>query len=297
MNAMRLLAALILILVSFGAAAPAFAQRAPDPQTWRPLDPENTLYIDTTKGRIVLELYPEIAPLHVERVKTLARMQFYDGLSFHRVIDNFMAQGGDPMGTGAGGSPLPDLPPEFSYRRGPEMPFIGAVTQTNALFGFFKTLPIMTQPDMQMEINEDGRVRAQGLHCPGVASMARLSEEDTANSQFFLMRQAYPTLDGRYSIWGRVVYGLDVVRNLSVGTPPSSMDRMTQVRVAADLPASERAPIYVMRTDSRGFRDVIEETRRDRRADFSICDVEIPVRVPRPESEERNWWSFIPFLN
>lgn len=84
-------------------------------------DPENTLYLDLKSGRVTIELLPDIAPQHVERIKTLTREGFYDGIVWHRVIDGFMAQTGDPTGTGTGGSTYPDLPAEFSdykYKRG-----------------------------------------------------------------------------------------------------------------------------------------------------------------------------------
>ncbi|MBC00313.1 MAG: peptidylprolyl isomerase [Rhodobacteraceae bacterium] len=87
----------------------------------QPADPENTLYLDLKDGRVVIRLRPDLAPNHVERIKTLARDGFYDGIVFHRVIDGFMAQTGDPTGTGMGGSDLPDLKAEFSeapFRRG-----------------------------------------------------------------------------------------------------------------------------------------------------------------------------------
>ena len=83
---------------------------------------------------------------------------------------------------------------------------------------------------------------------------------------------------------------------IAVGSPPPSPDRMLAVRIAADLPENERAPIYVLRTDGPQFRELIEETRRERRADFSICDVQIPARVPRDNNRERRWWSIIPFI-
>lgn len=295
---------LLLIVMALAAAlcAPAaVAQgRAPDAANWRALDPENTLYIDTANGRVVVELYPEIAPKHVARVKELARAAFYDGLLFHRVIDGFMAQTGDPKGDGTGGSTMPDLPQEFEFRRGPEMPFVSAAERSGEREGFYKTLPIVTQPDQLMRILQDGRVRAYGKHCPGVASMARSTEPDSANSQFFLMRAAYPSLDRRYTIWGRVVWNLDAVKKISVGEPPPSPDRMLAVRVAADLPEAERAPIYVLRTDSPAFAQLIQDVRTKRGADFSVCDVEVPARVPNDPGREaqrnRSWWKVIPFL-
>ncbi|MGE0829354.1 MAG: peptidylprolyl isomerase [Hyphomonadaceae bacterium] len=293
---MRSFALLVFALV-FVLAAPAEAQRAPDARVWRALDPENTLYIDTRGGRVVVELYPEIAPRHVERIKTLARANFYDGLTFHRVIDGFMAQTGDPLGTGEGASNLPDLPAEFAFRRCAEMPFVEAALQGGARIGFYKSMPLQTQPDAQMAATRDGRVAAWGLHCPGVASMARADDANSANSQFFLMRAAYPSLNGRYTAWGRVVYGLDIVRGLAVGEPPAQPDRMTQVRVAADLPEADRAPIYLMRTDSPDFLEIIRDSRERLGADFSVCDVDIPARVPRTEERERRWWSIIPFVN
>jgi peptidylprolyl isomerase len=272
------------------------AAQTPDPRNWRQVDPENTLYIDVGRGgRIVVELYPEIAPRHVERIKALTRAGFYDGLLFHRVVEDFMAQTGDPLGTGEGASSLPDLREEFMFRRGPEMPFVEAATQNRARLGFYKTLPIETQPDAQMQITPDGRVLSNVLHCQGVVSMARSSDLNSANSQFFIMRAPYSALDKRYTAFGRVVWGQDVVMQLAVGNPPPVPDRMERVRIAADLPVEERAPIYVLRTDGPQFRDLIEETRRERRADFSVCDVNIPARVPR-ENRERRWWSIIPFI-
>src|SRR5215813_8900133 len=115
---MRLPAFLVLLMSVFALSggflgSAAFADAPPDPANWRQLDPENTLYIDTAHGRIVVEMYPEVAPRHVERIKTLTRAHFYDGLLFHRVVDDFMAQTGDPLGTGEGASTLPDLHEEF----------------------------------------------------------------------------------------------------------------------------------------------------------------------------------------
>lgn len=255
----------------------------PSPAALRAVAADNLLVIDTTKGRVLVELAPQIAPLHVERIKLLAKQGFYDNIPWHRVIDWFMAQTGDPLGTGEGQSAYPDLKAEFTFRRGADLPFTPVAQPAGALIGFVGSLPVQTQPDALMPGTTDGKVHAWGLYCPGVAGMARDEGNDTANSQFFLMRQAYPSLDKRYTVWGRVVSGLDVVRALKAGTEPAGIvqepDRMTRVRLAADLPEAERPTVRVLDTTSEDFRRVVERTRAAKGADFSICDIELTSQV------------------
>jgi peptidylprolyl isomerase len=153
---------------------------------------ENTLYIDLKYGRVVIELLPQIAPLHVARIKELARQKFYDGIVFHRVIDGFMAQTGDPTGTGMGGSKLPDLKAEFS-----------------------------DEP-----------------HIRGAVSMARSSNPNSANSQFFIVTHDSRFLDSQYTVWGRVIKGMEFVDQIKKGAgrdgKVQSPDIMMKVRVAVD---------------------------------------------------------------
>lgn len=151
-------------------------------------DPENTLILETTKGRVVIELRPDLAPNHVERLKTLARRGFYDNVAFHRVIDGFMAQTGCPKGTGTGGSDLPDLKAEFSAEK----------------------------------------------HVRGTCSMARTMNPNSANSQFFICFNDTPWLDRQYSVWGKVVEGMENVDNIKRGEPVSDPDRIISMKVAAD---------------------------------------------------------------
>jgi peptidylprolyl isomerase len=195
-----------------------------------------------------------------------------------------MAQTGDPLGNGEGQSPFPDLEAEFTFRRDATMPFNVVAEPAGARLGFVRSLPIQTQPDAAFALTGDGKVHGWGVYCPGVAGMARDEGNDTANSQFFLMRQAYPALDKRYTVWGMTVSGLDVVRSLRVGEGANGMvtgepDRMTRVRVAADIAAAERPAVRVMATDTPRFRAMVDALRVSRGADFSVCDVNLPVEV------------------
>ncbi|HEY4587150.1 MAG TPA: peptidylprolyl isomerase [Brevundimonas sp.] len=259
---------------------PAEAVAAGD---WRSVAPDNLLIIDTNKGRILVEMTPEAAPGHVARLRLLAKAGFYDGIPWHRVIDGFMAQTGDPLGTGEGQSWYPDLKAEFTFRRDAQTPFAPVAAPAGALIGFMQSLPVQTQPDAVMATTADRKVHAWGLYCPGVAGMARDDAPDSANSQFFLMRQPYPALEKRYTIWGRVVSGLDVVRALKFSPNPDGIvtdpDRMTRVRVAGDLAQGERPSVRVLSTDSPRFRTLVERTRAARGADFSACDIDLPVAV------------------
>ena len=154
------------------------------------LDPENTIYLDLKNNcRVVIKLLPEVAPKHVARIKKLAREKFYDGIIFHRVIPGFMAQTGDPTGTGFGGSKYPNLPAEFS-----NVPFTR-----------------------------------------GTVGMARAQDPNSANSQFFIMFADGRFLDGKYTVWGKVVKGMECVDKIAPGEPPAHPDKIVRMRVAADV--------------------------------------------------------------
>jgi peptidylprolyl isomerase len=149
--------------------------------------PEDTLIIETTKGRVTVEMRPDLAPGHVARIKELARKGFYDGVVFHRVIDGFMAQTGDPTGSGMGGS----------------------------------------GQKLKAEFNKEP-------HSRGTVSMARAQSPDSADSQFFIVFDDASFLDDKYTVWGRVIDGMENVDKINRGEPPASPDKMLTVRVAAD---------------------------------------------------------------
>jgi peptidylprolyl isomerase len=260
-------------------AAPA-APAGPTAADWRTPDPDDILVIDTSKGRIVVELVPDAAPLFVARVKELARQHFYDNLTFFRVIDDFMAQTGDPQNTGMGSSTLPDVQGELTFRRGAETPFGPAVDRTVDEVGFIRSLPVGSQSMMLAPMTRDGRVQAYGMFCRGVAGAARADDPNSANSQFFLMRADRDALNRRYAAFGRVIAGQDVVTAIKAGEPvPEPQDRMTRVRLASDMPLAERPRVRIIDAQGAWFKAAVAREAAAKGAGFSACDVDIPAEV------------------
>jgi peptidylprolyl isomerase len=216
----------------------------------------------------------------VAQIRALAHENFYDGQRFFRVIDKFMAQTGDPQNNGGGGSSKPNIAAEFTFRRGSDLPFVMAADQTVAEIGFIKSMPVESQSMSLAAMTKDQKVTAWGLYCPGVAGMARDENPDSGNSQFFLMRYAYPSLDKRYTAWGRVIAGETVVRAIKTGEPVEQpQDRMDKLRLLADIPEKDRPKVRVIDTKGAWFKAQIERSRASKGADFSACDIEIPVEV------------------
>lgn len=253
---------------------------APTAADWRTPNPDDVLVIDTNKGRIIVELVPEVAPETAGRVRELAKRKFYDGLTFFRVIEGFMAQTGDPQNNGTGNSELPDIKAEFFFRRGADTPVVLADNQQVAEVGFIKALPVMSQSMMLAPLTADGKVQAWGLYCPGVLGMARGEDANSANSQFFLMRDKYPRLEKRYTAFGRALVGQDVINAIKVGEPvPEPQDRMERVRVLSDLPENERPKIRVIDAAGPWFKAEVARAKAAQGSNFSACDVNIPVEV------------------
>ena len=155
---------------------------------------ENTLYLDLKDGRVVIRMLPNIAPKHCDRIKELVRSGFYNGLTFHRVIEGFMAQGGDPLGNGTGGSGK-NIPAEFTKKYS---------------------------------------------HKRGAVSMARASDPNSADSQFFIVLEDSTYLDGQYTIWGYIVDGMEFVDNVKKGDVSNNRlvkdpDKIIKMSVAIDV--------------------------------------------------------------
>ncbi len=256
------------LIVASGVACAAAAQ------DWRPLDPETTLVIDTTGGRIVIVMTPQLAPLAVARVKQLSREGVYDGLLFHRVIDHFVDQTGNPNNHDGGVSAHPNLPAEFTATLPARAIEATASRNSDGLSGFIGPNPIAAIP------SKDGSsVRAWGLYCAGVVGMGRQADPGTANSEIFFMREASRRLDHDYAVWGRVVQGQNVVRAIAVGEPPPSPDKMIRVRVLADLAPADRPRLEIAEVRGPAFAREIAKARQTQGADFTPCDIAIPVRT------------------
>ncbi|HEX7885704.1 MAG TPA: peptidylprolyl isomerase [Phenylobacterium sp.] len=261
------------------AAAPP-KPAAPTAADWRTPNADDVLVIDTNKGRIIVEMVPEVAPLWTARVRDLAREHFYDGQTFFRVIEDFMDQTGDPENRGTGSSARPDVKAEFLFRRGADMPFALAVDQSVAEVGFIKSLPVTTQSMMLAPLTRDGKISGYGLFCPGVAGAARGEAPDSANSQFFLMRANFPKLERNYTAWGRVIAGQDVVTAIKVGEPVSDpQDRMERLRLLSDIPEKDRPKVRVIDPAGPWFKAEIARAQATGGANFTACNVNIPVEV------------------
>ncbi len=262
---------------------PAEVMERAGPDDWRPLDPENTLYMDLPAGLVVIELRPDFAPGHVQRIKELTREGFYNGLTFHRVIEGFMAQGGDPNGDGTGGSDKPDLKAEFT-RHASEVEGFNQVGRDRIAprLGFIDGMPAAAQPEGLKTFLTNGAADLWGVHCPGVMSMARATNPDSANSQFFLMiGDARLNLDRRYTAWGWIVDGFEATRRIVRGEPPSRPTPIIRMRVASDIPASEREDIQIMNTDSQLFTDYLKAAGELSEDGYvkDICEIKVPVKV------------------
>ena len=274
-----LLAGLCLAAISAPALA-ASAPAKPSEQDWRTPAAETVMVIDTNKGRVLVELVPQVAPNHVARLQELTRAGTYDGRTFFRVIDRFMAQTGDPTNTGEGGSDKSDLKAEFTFRRTAETGFVPMAAPAGLEVGYLKSLPVVSQAWSWSDVTSDKKVAAWGTYCPGVIGMAREEGNDTANSQFFLMRQPYPSLDKRYTAFGRVISGLEAVRAIKTGEPvPAPQDQMQKVRLLSDIPESERPKIRVIDPKGAWFAAETKRLRTLKGADFSVCDIDLPVEV------------------
>jgi len=260
---------------------------ASGPADWRPLDPGNTLYVELPAGRVVIELAPAFAPLHVANIKTLARAGYFNGLSVIREQDNYVAQWGDPDNR----HPLPPgigkVAPEFDSALPAHMAFTrlpdGDVYAPEV--GFSDSLPVARSAVLH---------KVWLAHCYGMVGVGRDLDADSGSGaeMYVVIGHAPRHLDRNVALVGRVVKGVELLSGLPRGSAEMGFYTKTEkalpiksIRLAAEVPAAERSNLEVIRTDTPTFTALIE-SRRNRPEEFfkvpagriDLCNVPIPVR-------------------
>jgi peptidylprolyl isomerase len=275
--------ALILVLL------PSVAVAATD-IIWRQVDPDNLVFIDLSEGEVAIELNPLFAPETVKQFRRLVQERFYDGLSFYRVIDGFVAQGGDGSDLGEL-SLVPLIDAEFE-RDLPDGTGFTSV-QKNDLFA-----PETGFVDGFAAARDVAENKAWLTHCPGVIAMARNDGPDSSRTDFyFVIGQAPRYLDRNMNVFGRVIRGMDVVQKIRRGPADdngiiqdeTATSRIRGMRLASDIPKDERLSGFVMDTNSKGFEKLLKN-RRNRKQKFfhnkpprvlDVCQVPVPASITK----------------
>jgi len=264
--------------------------QAAEQPTWRKLDPENTVFLEMSEGLLVIELNPAFAPATVKQFKQLAENRFYDGLSFYRVIDGFVAQGGDGSDLGQlNNVPLVDAEfeidwnEEFSYMhvQSPDM----FAPETGIIDGFAVA-------------RDPSKDKVWLTHCPGIVAMARNDDPDSSRTDFYIViGQAPRYLDRNMNVFGRVVYGMDVVQQIKRGPAlgngiiqdETESSRITRMQLLSEIPQENRLKVYVMDTGSKGFEKMLKG-RLNRKQKFfhnkppkvlDVCQVPVAGRITK----------------
>lgn len=281
------LASALFLLGIFGVSAqaqtgPEILAAAPE-SDWVEIDPTNLIVMELPSGPMIIELQPKLAPAHVRQLRTLTQRGFYDGTIFHRVIEGFVAQGGDPTGTGMGDSDLPDIPGEFvnEFQNVQDKAIIGRDLQA-AQIGFVGTVPVGAQAATLNKLLVGQEPAIWGLHCQGVMSMARAGDPNSANSQFFvLLADSRNQLDQGYTVWGKVVDGYENARRINRGEPPARPTPVVRARMMTQLPVSEQTKVEHLDPASDTFREYLVQTRRMTEDGYfdNICSIDVPVRI------------------
>ena len=260
---------------------------ASQPSDWRPLDPQNTLYLELASGRVVIELAPQFAPRHVAHIRALAREQYYDGLAIERVQDNYVVQWGDPDDKRSTGSVAKTVAAEFSRpAAGLDFTLLPDHDTYAPEVGFVAGFPAARDQRLHL---------AWLVHCYGMVGAGRDNDANSGGGRelYAVIGQSPRQLDRNVTLLGRVVQGIELLSSLPRGTgplgfyqQPSERIPIRSIRIAADLPEPQRSRLEVLRTDTKTFDDLVE-SRRNRREQWykvpagriDLCNVPLPVRV------------------
>lgn len=264
--------------------------KASQPEDWRPLDLENTLYLEMEKGRVVIELAPEFAPANVANIKALVKEAYFDGLAMIRSHDNYVAQWGDADEKREFKTALKKVQGEFT------------IPYTNAA-GFIRLADHDGYAPQVGHVNgftagRDPKSKTQWLtHCYGAVGVARGNETDSGNgsSLYVVTGHAPRNLDRNITVVGKVRHGIELLSSLPRGTgalgfyeKPEQRTAIKSIRIANDVPEAERSKLEVLRTDSKRFQEVVA-AQRNRGGDWykfaanyiELCNVPVPVRTAK----------------
>jgi cyclophilin family peptidyl-prolyl cis-trans isomerase len=259
---------------------------ASTPSDWRPIDPQNTIYMDLPAGRVIIELAPQFAPHYVANVEALARLGYFNGLSVERVQDNYVAQWGDPEGKKPVGNAQRTVAAEFERSsRGLAFMPLGEPDTYAPEVGFSDGFPVALDPKLG---------RAWLIHCYGMVGAGRDNDVDSGGGTelYAVIGQAPRHLDRNVTLLGRVIQGIELLASLPRGTGPLGFYEKPEQRVpiqsfkvAGDLPEAQRVPLEELRTDTQTFSEYVE-ARRNRHEEWfkvpaghvDICNIPIPVR-------------------
>jgi len=263
---------------------------AADDIIWRQVDPDNLVFIDLFEGQVAIELNPLFAPETVKQFRKLLKEQFYDGLSFYRVIDGFVAQGGDGSDLGKL-SMVPLIDAEFERELSDDIEFTRV--QKNDLFA-----PETGFVDGFAAARDVSENKVWLTHCPGVVAMARNDDPDSSRTDFyFVIGQAPRYLDRNMNIFGRVIHGMDAVQKIRRGRPSengiiqneTTSSRIRGMQLASEIPKNERLSAFVMDTNNKGFEKILINRRNRKQAFFhhkppkvlDVCQVPMVGRITK----------------
>jgi len=263
---------------------------AADDIIWRQVDPDNLVFIDLFEGQVAIELNPLFAPETVKQFRKLLKEQFYDGLSFYRVIDGFVAQGGDGSDLGKL-SMVPLIDAEFERELSDDIEFTRV--QKNDLFA-----PETGFVDGFAAARDVPENKIWLTHCPGVVAMARNDAPDSSRTDFyFVIGQAPRYLDRNMNIFGRVIHGMDAVQKIRRGRPSengiiqneTTSSRIRGMQLASEIPKNERLSAFVMDTNNKGFEKILINRRNRKQAFFhhkppkvlDVCQVPMVGRITK----------------
>ena len=257
---------------------------------WRILDQENLLYIKLARGTVIVELSSALAQNHVAQIRALARENFYDGLSFYRVIDGFVAQGGDVFEKRNVETAQTSLTAEFEEALEAKERF----TQLDVVDGYADSVGFIAGLAAGVDHKAN---HAWHLHCTGALAMARNAARDTGSTEFYITLQPQRYLDRNLTVFGRVVEGMEYLQALRRVEPAQSEDddlgeTILTIRVGSDLPEEEQKQLQMLRADTSLFADYVE-ARKNRASGFfyhrpdhvDICQLPIPVEPVDRETE------------